>query len=100
MKIDGSFISSINVNLENQRIVRAFLALAHGLDLSVIAEGVETAEDLDFLQSVNCEMGQGYHFARPMSGQDVEWMLETKWSSLMREPDTEKSKDDRFPKAG
>ncbi|MEL0437638.1 putative bifunctional diguanylate cyclase/phosphodiesterase [Phycobacter sp. K97] len=100
IKIDGSFISSINVNLENQRIVRAFLALAHGLDLSVIAEGVETAEDPDFLQSVNCEMGQGYHFARPMSGQDVEWMLETKWSSLMREPDTEKSKDDRFPKAG
>ena len=100
IKIDGSFISKIQGNPENQRIVTGFLALAHGLDLSVIAEGVETAEDLDFLQSVNCEMGQGYLFARPMSGKDVEWMLETKWSSLTRGALGNEMPRERFPRAG
>ncbi len=100
IKIDGSFISHIQGSPENQRIVTGILALAHGLDLSVIAEGVETAEDLDFLQSIKCQMGQGYLFARPMSGRDVEWMLETKWSSLTRGEDEPSTPNTRFPKAG
>jgi EAL domain-containing protein (putative c-di-GMP-specific phosphodiesterase class I) len=100
IKIDGSFISHIQDSPENQRIVAGILALAHGLDLSVIAEGVETPEELDFLQSVNCQMGQGYLFARPMSGKDVEWMLETKWSSLTIGRDTMDPSEQRFPRAG
>ena len=100
IKIDGSFISHIQDSPENQRIVAGILALAHGLDLSVIAEGVETPEELDFLQSVNCQMGQGYLFARPMSGKDVEWMLETKWSSLKIGRDTMDPPEQRFPRAG
>lgn len=100
IKIDGSFISDIQKSPENQRIVSGILALAHGLDLAVTAEGVESDGDLGFLQSVNCEMGQGYHFARPMSGEDVEWMLETKWSSLLREPRDPAQTQDHFPKAG
>ncbi len=100
IKIDGSFISDIQERPENQRIVSGILALAHGLDLAVTAEGVETDTDLAFLQSVNCQMGQGYHFARPMSELDVEWMLETKWSSLQRstgQPDPDRGS---YPKAG
>lgn len=100
IKIDGSFISDIKDRPENQRIVSGILALAHGLDLEVTAEGVETDADFDFLQSVKCEMGQGYHFARPMSGEDVAWMLETKWSSLRRMRSNSDPEQDRFSKAG
>ncbi|MEX5579657.1 putative bifunctional diguanylate cyclase/phosphodiesterase [Pseudophaeobacter sp. A-200-2] len=100
IKIDGSFISDIKDRPENQRIVSGILALAHGLDLKVTAEGVETDADFDFLQSVKCEMGQGYHFARPMSGEDVAWMLETKWSSLRRMRSNSDPEQGRFSKAG
>lgn len=82
IKIDRSFVSDIRARPENQKIVAGILALANGLELSVTAEGIESSSDLDFLQGMACQLGQGYHFARPLSRNEVDWLLETKWSDL------------------
>ena len=65
LKIDGSFVNGIGVRSKDDTIVTAALALAHGLGLSVVAEGVETHEQADFLRSGGCEELQGYLFGRP-----------------------------------
>jgi diguanylate cyclase (GGDEF)-like protein len=74
LKIDRSFISRMSDG-ESLEIVRAIIALAHALDLKVTAEGVETAEQAVLLQSLGCECGQGYYFARPVSAEDAVALL-------------------------
>ncbi len=66
LKIDQSFISNLPSSIEDSAIVRAILALGNALDLEVQAEGIETAEQVRFLQQQNCQLGQGYWFGRPM----------------------------------
>jgi len=65
IKIDGSFIKSVNSNGQAATIVRAVLGLGRGLGLPVIAEGVETGAELQFLQDENCTEVQGYLLGRP-----------------------------------
>jgi EAL domain-containing protein (putative c-di-GMP-specific phosphodiesterase class I) len=65
LKIDRSFISKINTDSETCEIVRIIILLAHSLGLTVVAEGVETAEQAGLLKQWNCELAQGYFFARP-----------------------------------
>jgi diguanylate cyclase len=65
IKIDGSFIKSVNSNGQAATIVRAVLGLGRGLGLPVIAEGVETAAELKFLQDESCTEVQGYLLGRP-----------------------------------
>jgi EAL domain-containing protein (putative c-di-GMP-specific phosphodiesterase class I) len=65
IKIDRSFIKSVNSNQQAATIVRAVLGLGKGLGLPVIAEGVETNDELRFLQEENCDEAQGYLFGRP-----------------------------------
>jgi diguanylate cyclase (GGDEF)-like protein/PAS domain S-box-containing protein len=65
IKIDQSFISSVVVNPQSAAIVRAVIGLARGLDLPVIAEGVETREQLSFLTRESCDEVQGYYVGRP-----------------------------------
>lgn len=67
IKIDQSFIKSVNVNEEAAAIVRAVLGLGRGLALPVIAEGVETEEELSFLRAESCQEAQGYLLGRPQS---------------------------------
>jgi diguanylate cyclase (GGDEF)-like protein/PAS domain S-box-containing protein len=65
IKIDRSFISKVKNNPQSAAIVRAVIGLAHGLDLPVLAEGVETSDQLDFLAAESCDEVQGYLMGRP-----------------------------------
>lgn len=77
LKIDRSFVTHIADQPENQVIVRSTINMAHNLNMEVVAEGIETAGDRDFLIAAGCDYGQGYFFARPMLADDlVEWLDE------------------------
>jgi len=75
LKIDRSFISPMESNGSNSEIVRTIVMLARNLGMKVIAEGVETKEQLDELKKLNCEGAQGYFFAAPMSFEKVQYFL-------------------------
>jgi diguanylate cyclase (GGDEF)-like protein len=66
VKIDRSFIMDLPGDKENEVLVQAIIAMAHGLRLEVIAEGVETAQQWEFLRSLGCDFVQGYYFGKPM----------------------------------
>lgn len=65
LKIDKSFIDGLGENTDGTAIVAAIIAMAHALDLCVVAEGVETADQLQRLRTLGCEQAQGFHLARP-----------------------------------
>ena len=65
IKIDGSFIKSVDSNEQAAAIVRAVLGLGRGLNLPVLAEGVETPAELEFLKAELCNEAQGYLLGRP-----------------------------------
>ncbi|MEO8287927.1 MAG: PAS domain S-box protein [Chloroflexota bacterium] len=67
LKLDRSFISGLGNNLEDTAIIHAVIAFARTLNLKVIAEGIETAEQLAQLRELGCSWGQGYYFARPLT---------------------------------
>ena len=71
VKIDRSFVSDITVNPEDAAIVLAVIAMVHAMRLKVIAEGVETEAQLQFLQTNACDQIQGYFFSRPLDGPAV-----------------------------
>ncbi|MBP1930212.1 bifunctional diguanylate cyclase/phosphodiesterase [Ammoniphilus resinae] len=75
LKIDASFIRDIHQNKESQAIVKAILSIAQTLNLNVIAEGVETSEQLTILSEDGCSQGQGFLFSQPLSSQDFEQYL-------------------------
>lgn len=75
LKIDRSFVAGISDNPEDQAIVQAIMALAQSLHLNVIAEGVETDGQLQFLRREGCQQVQGFLFARPMPGADFAKLL-------------------------
>ena len=76
LKIDRSFISRICENGKNQEVVRAIVTLAHHLGMTVIAEGVETAQQFDLLRKMGCELGQGYFFSKPLEQESAGAILE------------------------
>jgi len=76
LKIDGSFVHGFNRDRRDMAIVRSVIALARGLDLSVTAEGIETAEQLVELQALGCDYGQGYYLARPAPADAIDALLE------------------------
>jgi diguanylate cyclase (GGDEF)-like protein len=73
LKIDRSFIH--DVPGDGEAIATAIIAMAHSLDLTVVAEGVETAAQLDFLRRAGCDIVQGFYFARPMAGGELTALL-------------------------
>lgn len=73
LKIDRGFIRDVTRDSRSAAICRAMIALGHGLGLSIIAEGVEEAEQLDWLRAHGCDQAQGYHLGRPMP---IESLLE------------------------
>ncbi|MCB1033088.1 MAG: EAL domain-containing protein, partial [Acidobacteria bacterium] len=66
LKIDRSFVQALQEGADGVEIVRSIVALAHALNMQVVAEGIETPEQLKALRELHCELGQGYLFARPL----------------------------------
>ncbi len=77
LKIDKSFIRQISTTPEETTIVSAILSMGQSLKLRVVAEGVETQEELAFLRAHNCDEAQGYHFSRPVRPQQFAALLES-----------------------
>jgi predicted signal transduction protein with EAL and GGDEF domain len=77
LKIDRSFVSDMLNNTESQEIVKTILNLASNLNMQVVAEGVETAEQVRLLKSLGCEFAQGYFFSKPLDATEVARTLMT-----------------------
>ena len=75
LKIDQSFVADITTDPDDAAIASAVIALAHSMQMRVIAEGVETAEQLQFLRSHNCDFMQGYHYSRPAPADAIALLL-------------------------
>jgi EAL domain-containing protein (putative c-di-GMP-specific phosphodiesterase class I) len=66
LKIDRSFVGGMLAEKENLEIVRAITTLAQTLNINIIAEGIEDRQHLEILKTLNCKLGQGYHFSKPL----------------------------------
>jgi len=75
LKIDRAFVSRMDSDLETHEIVRIVVMLAQNLGLKVIAEGVETTEQVELLKHMGCEMAQGYLFSKPARAEVIQQML-------------------------
>ena len=75
IKIDRSFVTDVHKHAQRAAIVRSTLLLGAALDIPVLAEGVETQEELDFLQAENCASVQGFFFGKPMSTAEVDTLM-------------------------
>jgi len=77
LKIDRSFVSRIGESPRGEALVRAVVSLAMALDLEVVAEGIEQVEQMEFISSLGCHLGQGYFFDRPCDAATIEdhWLV-------------------------
>ncbi len=94
LKIDRSFIMNILSDQGDAQIARAVVGLGKGLDLEVVAEGVEEAEQLEPLHEWGCDMVQGFYYAKPMAEDDfIEWLRARTESEAGAEPAVDAARD-------
>ena len=84
LKVDGSFVRGITDDLHGAPIVRAIISMAKSLNLRVVAEGIETAEQLSFLRAQLCSEGQGYYFGLPLPAEQFAGVLATSARAFIR----------------
>ncbi|MGC0120992.1 EAL domain-containing protein [Pseudoalteromonas piscicida] len=84
LKIDRSFISDMLTTHESKALVKTIIAMAHNLSMKVVAEGVETLEQLRLLQQLECDFGQGYLISKPLSAAQFESFYHTKIEPVKR----------------
>ncbi|NJM87490.1 MAG: EAL domain-containing protein [Hydrococcus sp. RU_2_2] len=78
LKLDRAFVNNMSISSKNMDIVRAIITLARGLGIAVTAEGVETAEQLAYLQMLKCDYAQGYFFSKPLASEAAtDWIVNT-----------------------
>ncbi|MEO1126648.1 MAG: EAL domain-containing protein [Cyanobacteria bacterium J06639_16] len=84
LKIDNCFVRGVIADPKNQAIVKSVIQMAHSLDLTVIAEGIETEEELAFLADNHCDVVQGYFISRPLDATDMQACLTAQdpWSTI------------------
>ena len=75
LKVDRAFVRDLASSADDMAITLAIISMAHSLKLKVVAEGVETTEQLDLLAEAGCDEIQGFYFSRPVSAQDIEHLL-------------------------
>jgi EAL domain-containing protein (putative c-di-GMP-specific phosphodiesterase class I) len=75
LKVDRAFTSQLGIGKEDEAVFRAILSMAHALEMTVVAEGVETFEQLHILQRLSCNEVQGYLISRPVPAGDVPPMI-------------------------
>jgi diguanylate cyclase (GGDEF)-like protein/PAS domain S-box-containing protein len=80
IKIDREFISDMTYDMGDRELVNAAIVMAHSLDLKVVAEGVETNEQLVYLEKLGCDYAQGYFFGRPVPAEEFTALLELQTS--------------------
>jgi PAS domain S-box-containing protein len=76
LKVDRSFVSSMTKNRESRKIVATIIGLGNSLDLLTVAEGVETGEQAELLLRLDCRMGQGWFYGRPLTADRIPQMVE------------------------
>ena len=82
LKIDRSFVNQIQAENRNYQVVNTIIALSNQLELAVIAEGIETTQQLEWLQQLGCQFGQGYLFSKPLPAAEIESIYLTKSSEM------------------
>jgi EAL domain-containing protein (putative c-di-GMP-specific phosphodiesterase class I) len=75
LKIDQSFVAKMGSDAESNAIVDSIIRLAHALDMTVVAEGIEKPEQAEVLSRLGCDAGQGYYFSRPVEAARAEEQL-------------------------
>ncbi len=75
LKIDRSFVSDLKNNPENREIIRTIIGLARNLGMDVVAEGTETAEEISYLKTLDCDFAQGYFFSKPVDSVAAQGLL-------------------------
>lgn len=83
LKIDQSFVHGLKVNSQDEQLISAIIGMGKSLDLNIVAEGVETVEQLKFLQTQLCEEGQGYLFSKAVPSKDFARLLQAGSATLM-----------------
>ncbi|WP_353631765.1 EAL domain-containing protein [Pseudomonas canadensis] len=83
LKIDQSFVHGLKVSSQDEQLISAIIGMGKSLDLNIIAEGVETVEQLKFLQTQLCEEGQGYLFSKAVPSKDFARLLQAGSATLM-----------------
>jgi diguanylate cyclase (GGDEF)-like protein/PAS domain S-box-containing protein len=85
LKIDRSFVSGIPADAQDVNIAKAIIAMAKSLNIGIIAEGIETEQQQNFLLAHGCQEGQGYLFSKPLPAPDMEALLRRNWESVSQQ---------------